>query len=84
MTFALVQTLVTATALCSGPAEQPVTSIELKPKQIQTLPIALERDQVVRVHLHVEGGLMGIRANLPGAMERPNWKIDMGRGTQVT
>ena len=84
MTFALVQTLVTATALCSGPAEQPVTSVELKPKQIQTLPIALERDQVVRVHLHVEGGLMGIRANLPGAMERPIWKIDMGRGTQVT
>src|ERR1700723_2534215 len=29
-------------------------------------------------------GAPWIRANLPEAMERPIWKIDMGRGTQVT
>ena len=80
--FAL--TLVTGTALCTVQAQQPSISVELKPKQTQTLPIALEKDQVVRVRLHVDSGLMGIRASLPGATERPTWKIDMGRGTQVT
>jgi CHAT domain-containing protein len=84
ITGAFVLTLLTGTALFSGHAEQPGTSIELKPKQIQTLPIALEKGQLTRVHLHVEGGLMGIRANLPGTKERPTWKIDMGRGTQIT
>ena len=81
-TFAL--TLVTGAALCTGNAEQPSTSVDLNPKQTQTLPIALEKDQVVRVRLHIDAGLMGIRANLPGAVQRPTWKIDMGRGTQVT
>lgn len=76
-------TLVLGVALHSGHAQQPPTSVELKPKQIQTVPISLDKDQVARVHLHVEGGLMGIRANLPGK-ERPVWKIDMGRGTQIT
>jgi CHAT domain-containing protein len=83
ITDAFALTLITVVALRSGRAEQPTASVELKPKQIQNLPIALEKGQVARVHLHVDGGLMGIRANLPGTRERPTWKIDMGRGTQI-
>jgi 23S rRNA A2030 N6-methylase RlmJ len=57
--------------LCNGYAQNRPTLIELKPKQIQTLPITLEEGEVAQVHLHVEGGLMGVRANLPGNNERP-------------
>jgi hypothetical protein len=71
-------------AFSSVQAEQPTTSVELKPKQVQTLSITLKKDQVARVHVHVDNGLMGIRANLLGTKERPILKIDMGRGTQIT
>ena len=76
--FALA--LITAT----GHGEQSVTSVELKPKQIKILPISLEKDQVAQVHLHVEDGLLAVRANLPGTKDRPVLKIDMGRGAQLT
>jgi CHAT domain-containing protein/Flp pilus assembly protein TadD len=84
MTTLFALTLIARVALCSGHADDRTTFVELKPKQIQTLPITLEKGQVARVQLHVEGGLMGVRANSPGANERPILKIDMGRGAKVT
>jgi CHAT domain-containing protein len=76
--------LVTGSTLCNGYAQNHNALIELKAKQIQTLPITLEKAQVAQVHLHIEGGLMGVRANLPGINERPILKVDMGRGAEMT
>ena len=80
--FALI--LFAVAALRSFYAEGPSTSVELKPKQNQILPVPLEKGQVARVRLKVETGLIGIRAVLPGTKDRPVWKIDMGRGAQVS
>jgi CHAT domain-containing protein len=80
---ALALALVTG-ATGTGHAEQPTTSVELKPKQIQTLPISLEKGQIAQVHLHIEGGLLGVRATLPETKDRPVLKIDMGRGARLT
>ena len=75
---------VTGSTLCNGYAQNHSTLIELKPKQIQTLPITLEKAQVAQVHLQIESGLIGIRANLPGTNEHPILKIDMGRYAEMT
>jgi CHAT domain-containing protein len=80
--FALI--FVTGACLCNGLAQNRTTLVEMKPKQIQILPIKLEKGQLALVHLHIEGGLLGVRANLTGIDERPVLKIDMGRGAQVT
>src|SRR5882757_4571157 len=76
--------LVIGSTLCNAYPQNHNTLIELKPKQTQTLPITLEKAQVAQVHLHIEGGLMGVRANLSGTDEHPILKIDMGRGAEMT
>ena len=76
--------LIAGTSSFSALAQNLPTSLELKPKQIQTLPITLEKSQVARVHLHLEGGLIEVRATQPGKNSRTAWRIDLGRGAQLT
>jgi CHAT domain-containing protein/Flp pilus assembly protein TadD len=68
----------------SATAQDGAVSVELKPKQMQALPITLQKGQIARVHLHLEGGLLEVRANLPGKSDRPTWRIDLGRGANLT
>jgi tetratricopeptide (TPR) repeat protein len=75
--------LAAAAAPCRVHAQDRTTSVELKPKQTQTLPITLEDGQIAQVHLHINGGLITVRANLAGKNDRPLWRIDLGRGTQL-
>jgi CHAT domain-containing protein len=75
---------VTAATLGKTYSQERSTVIELKPKQTQSLPIVLGKDQVAQVHLRVEDGLVGIGSTLPGTSRRPALKIDMGRGATMT
>jgi CHAT domain-containing protein len=64
-------------------AQERTVSLELHPKQIQTIPITLEKNQITTARLRIKDGLAGVRANLPGTTERPALKIDLGRGAQI-
>jgi CHAT domain-containing protein len=81
---AVALAIVSGVALCSGHAEDRITSVDLKPNQAQTFPIALKKDQLARVHLHIEGGLLKVRAISPGKDDRALWRIDLGRGANIT
>jgi CHAT domain-containing protein len=79
-----VLAVVTGAASCMGQTQGPTLSIELKPKESKILPIALEKGQLAQVHLHLEGGIVRVRADLPGKTDRALWRIDLGRGAQLT
>lgn len=73
---------VVTAAVLSGSAKSRTVSLSLKPRQPQTLRLAVPKDQVVLVHLHLNGGIIGIRET-PGN-SRPLWLIDLGQGGSLT
>jgi tetratricopeptide (TPR) repeat protein len=76
--------LVAGASLPSGLAEAAPTSLELKPKQVQSLPITLAEGQIAQVHLNLQGGLIQVRASLAGKNTRALWRVDLGRGARLT
>jgi hypothetical protein len=71
-------------ALGSGLAQTRTVSFQLKPKQPQTLVVPLEKNQTVLVHLHLQGGIIGVAEKAPDGSSRPMWQIDLGRGAALT
>jgi CHAT domain-containing protein len=84
ITNALALVIVTGVALCRGWAQTRTVSVELKPKQAQTLVIPLGNNQIAPVHLHLQGGLVYVTATSPDGKERPAWPVDLGRGASLT
>lgn len=77
--------LIFAGAVLSRGASQTRTlSFHLKPRQPQTLAVPLAADQVAVIHLHLHGGIIGIRETAPDASGRPLWLIDLGRGAELS
>ncbi len=80
----LVMLLLIGNNLCAGRAQSRAASLELKPKETRTLPIWLADNQIARVDLHLEGGILGVSAVAPDGKQRPLWLIDLGRGAGLT
>lgn len=66
-------------ALGNGLAQARTVSLQLKPRQPQTLIVPLEKNQMALVHLHLHGGIIGVREMAPDGKNHPLWLIDLGR-----
>ncbi len=71
-------------ALGNGLAQERPISLQLKPRQPQTLIVSLEKSQMALVHLHLHGGIVGVRETAPDGKSRPLWLIDLGREATLT
>jgi hypothetical protein len=60
----------------STPAQSRTFSFSLKPRQPLTLPLSVRKDQVAHVHLHRNGGIIGVR-EITGD-RRPLWFTGLG------
>lgn len=69
-------------AVLSASAQPRTVSFRLKPRQPQTLSLFVPTDRVVLVHLHLNGGIIGVREITGNG--RPLWLIDLGRGGNLT
>ncbi len=59
-------------------------SLQLKPREPQTLVASLPANEMALVHLHLHGGIIGVREIAPDGSSRPLWLIDLGRGAELT
>jgi CHAT domain-containing protein/tetratricopeptide (TPR) repeat protein len=81
---AIALVFMASVALGSGLAQAQTTSLQLKPRQPQTLIVPLEKSQMALVHLHLHGGIVGVRETAPDGRSRPLWLIDLGRDATLT
>jgi tetratricopeptide (TPR) repeat protein len=70
-------------ALCPAWAQAGSQSIQLAPRESHTITIALGKDQISRVLLHLDGGIIAISSASPSGAGRPLWPIDLGRAASV-
>jgi len=82
--FTSTPALAIAIAAISCGAQTSAVSVELKPKQTQTFVIPLEKGQLARVDLVLQGGIVAVTATSPDGKDRPLWPIDVGRGASFT
>jgi tetratricopeptide (TPR) repeat protein len=76
--------ILAATFAAHALAETHTTSLELQPRQPETLSISLKVGEVACVKLRLKRGILGVRAISPEAHGRPLWLIDLGRGALLT
>src|ERR1700678_917062 len=81
---AIALLFIAGVALGSGLAQARTVSFQLKPRLPQTLIVTLEKGQMVLVHLHLQGGIIGVAEKAPDGSSRPLWLIDLGRGAALT
>jgi CHAT domain-containing protein len=81
---AIVLACMAGAALGIGLAQSRAVSLQLKPRQPQTLTVPLENNQMVLVHLNLQGGIIGVTERAPDGSSRPLWQIDLGRGAALT
>jgi len=66
-------------AICQSSSK----TIRLAPKESETIPISLEKGQVARFLLRLEGGIIAVASTSPSGANRPLWPIDLGRGAAL-
>src|ERR1700761_5275145 len=71
-------------AVCMVRAESSSQSFQLAPQQSQTVPVSLKKGQIVRVQLHLEGGILVVTSTAPSGDKRPLWPIDLGRNASIS
>ena len=81
---AAVLVLTACVALGHGQAQERSFSLRLKPREPQTLAVSLGQRQMSLVHLHLGGGIVGVRATTPDGSSRPLWLVDLGRGAELS
>jgi len=81
-TFALAITI--AAISCAAWAQTSAVPVGLKPKQTQIFVIPLAKNQLARVSLVLQGGIVAVTATSPDGKDRPLWPIDVGRGASFT
>ncbi len=81
---AIALAVMSGVVLGNGLAQARTVSLQLKPGQSQTLVVPLERNQTVLLHLHLQGGIIGVAQKAPDGSSRPLWPIDLGRGAALT
>lgn len=69
-------------AVFSASARSRTVSLRLKPRQPQILNLSVPQNQIALVHLHLNGGIIGVRETTGNS--RPLWLIDLGRGGNLT
>ena len=79
---ALVVIIATGIACSIGLAQEQTerkASLQLQPRQPQTLSIPIKKNEMALVHLHLHGGIVGVRETAAEGSSRPLWLIDLGR-----
>jgi tetratricopeptide (TPR) repeat protein len=71
-------------ALGSGFGQARPASFQLKPREPQTITVSLGQSEMSLVHLHLQGGIVGVKATAPDGSSRPLWLIDLGRGAELS
>lgn len=80
--MAILLIAVAATPIRCLPQEHAVP-FQLKPRQPQTLTLPLKSHEIALLHLHLNGGIIGIRETNADGVNRPLWLIDLGRGANL-
>ena len=57
--------------------------VEVQPKGMQGFPIELQPGQVAEMVLHLDGGLVSVRAVGPEGQQRAALRLDLGRGARI-
>lgn len=58
--------------------------LHLKPSEPHTITLSLGRNQISVIHLHLQGGIVGVKETGPNGTGRPLWVIDLGKGAELT
>src|SRR5690348_13109675 len=58
--------------------------LHLKPSEPHTITLSLGRNQISVIHLHLQGGIVGVKETGPNGTGRPLWVVDLGKGAELT
>lgn len=70
--------------VCPALAQSTPTSLQLAPKESQTINVALGKGQIALVSLRLEGGIIAVSSAGPSGDKHPLWPIDLGRGASLS
>ena len=74
--------ILAAAMALSTPSRAQSRSFSLQPRQPQSLSLTIPHNQVQVIHLHLDGGIIGVRET--AGSNRPLWLVDLGRGGNLS